>query len=87
MEFVALVFFIISAVYAGVDASKFNYFAYTFMGLIIMATGFFNGMPFITGNIPGLLFLALGVIVIAVGCGIQGGKNKGLDDIPISSKE
>jgi len=88
MEFVAFVFFIISAVYAGVDASKFNYFAYTFMGLIIAATGFFNGIPFIRPwNTPGLLFLALGVIVIAVGCGIQGGKNKGLDDIPISSKE
>lgn len=87
-EFCALVFFILSAVYAGVDASKFNYFAYTFMGLIIMVTGFFNGFPKSEkGNYIGGAFIILGIVVIAVGCGIQGGKKQGLDDIPISSKE
>jgi hypothetical protein len=88
IECCAFVFFIISAVYAGVDASKFNYFAYTFMGLIIMATGVFNGMPkWEKGKYIGAAFIVLGIIVIAVGCGVQGGANKSLDDIPISSKE
>jgi hypothetical protein len=58
------------------------------MGLIIMATGVFNGMPKQEkGKYIGAAFIVLGIIVIAVGCGVQGGKNKGLDDIPISSKE